>query len=355
MVWENILKNLPDNLPSSNKTVNELLSHIIYTPSLPFLPWQVNLDYIEGVSQLAVACLGDTERKPSPALQKIVIMLHDTIFELEFESSAQEAVVRMCETWYLNGFERNDEVVPQTVLYLLMRSVGANGRLVDVKRVFAMREAFQLLEVGVESFRSVQEALMRAVVHPNYIMHDEGRRFLAVVLSLHPQLTLVLHKSIKSLLPRCRSVVSFVLAPVVRVCASHNPEGSQKLDAGAVRGALPCRVEAKRRPGAAGAGARLRAGPGEPLHPRRVPSARVGAAAGARRVPPAQEVPRRGRAAAPRLRADPVARPAGGQRRGAAAGRAALCGRLPGAGPRRRQRRLRAGAPPGPPPPRRAP
>lgn len=155
---------------------------------------------------MALASIGDSGRKPHAAIESIVIMLHNIIFELDFECAAQEAVVRMCEAWYLKGYERNDEVVPQTILYLLMRSVGANGRQVDVKRVFAMREAFQLLEIGGESFRSVQEALMRAVVHPNYIMHDDGRRFLAIMLSLHPDLTLALHKSIKTLLPRCRSI-----------------------------------------------------------------------------------------------------------------------------------------------------
>ena len=165
---------------------------------------QANVDYIEAISILALTCIGDSERKPTPALQSSVIALHNILFDLEFESSSQDAVARLCEAWYVNGHENSDEVVPQTVLYLLMRSVGANGRLSDVRRVFAMRDAIQLLDVGGESFRSVQEALMRAAIHPHYVMHDEGRRFLAVVLSLHPELTLALHRSIKGQLPRCR-------------------------------------------------------------------------------------------------------------------------------------------------------
>jgi hypothetical protein len=153
---------------------------------------------------MAIACIGESDRKPTASLQNIVLTLHNIIFDLEFECSAQDTVSRMCEAWYLADYETKDEVIPQTVLYLLMRSVGANGRMVDIKRVCALRESFQLLEIGGESFRTVQESLLRAAIHPNYIMHDDGRRFLAVILSLHPQLTLAMHKAIKSQLARCR-------------------------------------------------------------------------------------------------------------------------------------------------------
>ncbi len=155
---------------------------------------------------MAIAVIVESDRNPTPSLQNIVLTLHNIIFDLEFECSAQDTVSRMCEAWYLADYEKKEEVIPQTVLYLLMRSVGANGRMTDVRRVCAMRDSFQLLEIGGESFQSVQESLLRAAIHPHYIMHDDGRRFLAVMLSLHPQLTLAMHTAIKNQIPHCRSV-----------------------------------------------------------------------------------------------------------------------------------------------------
>jgi hypothetical protein len=45
---------------------------------------------------------------------------------------------------------------------------------------------------------------MRAATHPNYVMHKEGEGFLAFALTLTPHLTRLLHRAIKTQLPRAR-------------------------------------------------------------------------------------------------------------------------------------------------------
>ena len=146
-----------------------------------------------------------TVPKHAPAsMQTVVQTLHDSLLRVEFESDAQDGMSRLCEAWYLADPESRRHVVPQTILYLLLHSVGERGKLSDVKRVCAMKEALLVIEIGGQSFQSVQESFMRAAIHPNYVMHDDGRRFLGFVLSLQPQLTRDLHKTIKSQLPRCR-------------------------------------------------------------------------------------------------------------------------------------------------------
>jgi len=166
--------------------------------------WQDALAIIEAISGFGYAYLKTVPKHAPASMQAVVNLLHDNLLRVEFESDVQDAMSRLCEAWYLAEPDARRHVVPQTILYLLLHSVGENGRLADVKRVCAMKEALLCIEIGGQSFQSVQESFMRAAIHPNYVMHDDGRRFLAFVLSLQPQLTRALHKTIKSQLPRCR-------------------------------------------------------------------------------------------------------------------------------------------------------
>lgn len=163
----------------------------------------MTLDVVEAISSFGCAYLKTSRHAPA-SMQGMVQTLHDSLLRVEFESNVQDGMSRLCEAWYLAEPDSRRSVVPQTMLYLLLRSVGEKGKLGDVKRVCAMREALLCIEIGGQSFQSVQESLMRAAIHPNYVMHDDGRRFLGFVLSLQPHLTRSLHKTIKSQLPRCR-------------------------------------------------------------------------------------------------------------------------------------------------------
>ena len=165
---------------------------------------QETLAVIDAISLFGCAYLKAVPKYAPASMQAVVHTLHDSLLRVEFESEVQDAMSRLCESWYLAEPDSRRHVVPQTILYLLLHSVGEKGKLADVKRVCAMREALLCIEIGGQSFQSVQESFMRAAIHPNYVMHDDGRRFLAFVLSLQPQLTRALHKTIKSQLPRCR-------------------------------------------------------------------------------------------------------------------------------------------------------
>jgi hypothetical protein len=141
---------------------------------------QATLDVIEAVCSFGCAYLKTVPRHAPASMQALVQSLHDNLLRVEFESDVQDSMCRLCEAWYLGAPESRRTVVPQSILYLLLHSVGDKSKLGDVKRVSAMREALLCIELGGSSFQSVQESIMRAVIHPNYVMHDEGRRFLGI-------------------------------------------------------------------------------------------------------------------------------------------------------------------------------
>ena len=166
---------------------------------------QTTQRFVESLSTLGLLVLGGKETEAPDSMQNIVNVLHDNLLRFVFMSSTQDAISKFCEAWYLKEPSSRSEVVPQTILYLLMRAVSEEGKVSDVKRVYNMRAALECLEIGGESFRSVQESLMRAAIHPNFVLSEDGRRFLTFLLTLHPLVTTIIHKTIKSQIPRCRS------------------------------------------------------------------------------------------------------------------------------------------------------
>ncbi len=49
--------------------------------------------------------------------------------------------------------------------YLFVRTLGDGARDTDVKRLHALREAFELLDIEDETFCSIREFILRACVH----------------------------------------------------------------------------------------------------------------------------------------------------------------------------------------------
>lgn len=180
-VWAGIAVNLPAHLPGSG---------------------EAHADYIEAVAYLCAGIIKDDVKSAPPA--SLVMVMYEALLQLEFGVSEQDSIGRLCEAYYAEKLERHEEVVPATIVYLLTLSVCEYGKLVDVKRVCAMKESLLLLEIGGEGFASIQDAIMRAATHPNYVLHKEGQSFLGFTLTLKPALTRMIHRAIKSQLPRMR-------------------------------------------------------------------------------------------------------------------------------------------------------
>ncbi|KAJ1476020.1 condensin II non structural maintenance of chromosomes subunit-domain-containing protein [Baffinella frigidus] len=185
-VWSGLKEILPDTLADA-------------TP-------QEVLELVVAVAKFGCVHLKVADKATPGAMKEVVQLLHDNLIEhVEFESPAQDAICRVCEAWFLGDCEDKSTVVPQTLVTLLMRSVGDNARVADVKRVWDIREALTCIELSGVGFRTVKESIMRAAIHPHYVMHDDGRRFLAFVLTLSPELTRAVHQSIKNQLPWIRA------------------------------------------------------------------------------------------------------------------------------------------------------
>ncbi|CAI5472276.1 unnamed protein product [Closterium sp. Yama58-4] len=101
---------------------------------------------------------------------------------------AQEAAARVFESWWQSDLRGKNTLIAQTLPYLLARSLELS-RPVDVRRVYAMRDAFSELDFSdVESIAGTRGLLLRCLFAPVYLKTTEGRRFLSFFLLLDLQL-----------------------------------------------------------------------------------------------------------------------------------------------------------------------
>lgn len=84
-----------------------------------------------------------------------------------------------------------------------------------VHRVYAMREAFMLFDFEDESIEDLKLLLLRSVITPLYLKTDEGRRFIAFMLTLNGKLLKEALALIKSQIPFGRKTVLEAYADIL--------------------------------------------------------------------------------------------------------------------------------------------
>ena len=106
-------------------------------------------------------------------LFSLVEALHPLLLALEEQTPAisklKADISQLCQQWWLRKLPNAELLMPQLLPYLLMVSLEPEASHADVKRVYLLREAFDLFDFHDESMESVLELLMRAVVSPLYL------------------------------------------------------------------------------------------------------------------------------------------------------------------------------------------
>lgn len=161
---------------------------------------KVNPDYesdLEVVSKILFMLVRNRKKPPVPEVRQLIFDFHDILLTLPM-SSSQNTIAQCCEwLWHVGDPERC-RAIPQTVLYILMRSLGDETFLVGgrpnhgvghktvVRRVFAMRKAIHEIDLRVENpdAKTMHTLLLQCATSSTYLQVPEGRKFIASLLSL---------------------------------------------------------------------------------------------------------------------------------------------------------------------------
>ena len=177
-------------------------------------PWEGEIGSatatLTSAANLARILVADPARMPlPPSLLEASVALHDIIFDLHDAraSSLQESIVDLCEAWWASERPGRDELVPQTISYLLVKVLGESASAADVKRLYAFRSALQVLDYADESIGPLKRLLLHIAIRPLVLRNPEGRKLLVYLFGLHPPFIAELHRSIKAQIPVCRKAL----------------------------------------------------------------------------------------------------------------------------------------------------
>lgn len=132
--------------------------------------------------------------------------LHDIIFDLHDAraSTLQATIVELCEAWWLSERPGRDELVPQTISYLLVSALHEAATAGDVKRLWALRGALGVLDYADPSVAALKKLLLHCLIKPLVLRCAEGRKLLVYFFGLHPPFIAELHRAIRAQIPACR-------------------------------------------------------------------------------------------------------------------------------------------------------
>ena len=126
------------------------------------------LQTLHAVAIVASACIADKDREAPEPLVEIATALHDIIFDLTDPraSALQAEIVDLCEAWWLGERAGRDELVPQTVSYMLVRALHELATAADVKRLYAFRSSLTVLDYADESVIPLKRLLLHlSLIH----------------------------------------------------------------------------------------------------------------------------------------------------------------------------------------------
>ena len=83
-------------------------------------------------------------------------------------------ISRCCERWWFQGWSEREQLVTQLLPYLLIASMTDSSTLADVKRLYNVRHALQLMDFDDASAETIRGLLVRTVLIPVFLR--PGRR-----------------------------------------------------------------------------------------------------------------------------------------------------------------------------------
>ncbi|KAK1747414.1 condensin-2 complex subunit G2 [Skeletonema marinoi] len=132
---------------------------------------------------------------------EVAEMLHDLLFPLQNcgkeGMATQSAIFAMCENWWHGNFDEKELFVTQLIPLLLVKSLEDTAQKNDVKRLYSIRDAIDLLDFECESITTLKNHLLRTVANPLFLQSTEGKKFITHLFHVDASLVGELHKAIK--------------------------------------------------------------------------------------------------------------------------------------------------------------
>ncbi|EFJ53143.1 hypothetical protein VOLCADRAFT_86123 [Volvox carteri f. nagariensis] len=165
---------------------------------------------LHGAAALALDLLTHSQQPPPEQLLDAAVILHDGVLITDMhpvleklQMEMQDAVMRLCCVWWERQLPGNESLVARTIPYALLRAIQSldHNRTSMVHMCYIVRGALELLDFEDETIRDTKRLLLCAAMHPSFLREPEGRRFIAGLFKLEPQMTQELGAILRNQIP----------------------------------------------------------------------------------------------------------------------------------------------------------
>eukprot|EP00981_Chlorochromonas_danica_P008526 scaffold2208_cov170-Ochromonas_danica.AAC.10 len=174
-IWTNLL---PD--------VNVLVSFLVHNPSDSNAILE-HVHLLKGCIRALRLFLSNNKERPQPLrimLLKLNSLLGDFDDESDTSNTMKNDLSLLCE-YFISTMEIGyEDLLPVTITFLLRETLKAEAKESTVKRLFAMRTGFDLVDFSSAGTSFQRDLLLRCFVQPIYIKSADGRKLLAEFLTL---------------------------------------------------------------------------------------------------------------------------------------------------------------------------
>ncbi|CAG5134282.1 unnamed protein product, partial [Candidula unifasciata] len=137
-----------------------------------------------------------------PSFIEVAILIHGIFPSLGPEhASLKDDISRLFESWWLKKGHGREELMGNTLVYLLTKSTGPKATKSDVARVYAVCHVLDSVNFDREGAGALVDLLLQCCVLPQFLNSSQGVKFLAYLFTLNPELTKMLHQTVKNHLP----------------------------------------------------------------------------------------------------------------------------------------------------------
>ncbi|XP_013379950.1 condensin-2 complex subunit G2-like [Lingula anatina] len=142
------------------------------------------------------------------SLFETAVILHGVLLSLpESADKLKNAIAKFCEIWWNEDLEGKEDLTPQTIMYLLQRTLQSKPLVADIKRVWNLHLCLQHMDLQNESSETLKTLLQQCMMQSAYLKLKEGRLFLSFLFSLNCNFIECLHRTVKNQLPYCSKSV----------------------------------------------------------------------------------------------------------------------------------------------------
>ena len=139
-------------------------------------------------------------------------LLHNNLFSLNSCGRegmvVQKGIITICESYWKGRFTDREVLVTQLMPLLVVKSLNGNATKADLKRLWNMRDALQLLDFQEQStIVQLRNLLLKTVSSPLFMKHIEGRKMVAFLFRLDVSLVKDLHQSIRAQIPFAKMTI----------------------------------------------------------------------------------------------------------------------------------------------------